>query len=440
MIDNKLKDLNFAPGIKAKDINFNFDVIHGWVTRERLRIGGWGLVEGFDLSYDLSAFTVTVDEGVLINQDGEEVFIDKKTFYVGPPESISEQEVITCPDTGILELRYKPYADATYGNIEYIPPDEGTAPSDDDLSILDLNTALRVPVMQVIGNKIYVNDKSWAGHKLQITYKRAENRIDSIMLYKNGEYKYEKSIASSSPSHVELGDYYEHFCIAIVYWSIGNNLKVEFFTNHRTYRPVFVNNKNELYLNGELYVKPKFIYFIEPEDPEKNDLWYDDKTNTLYIWLEKDGVWGWIPVNDQSTLSLREHKIWTPENFPEDSQTFKFDDKETNLFFVPDTNSLEVIIDNAPLMSDQFEEIVVPNDKEYLSDGRGFRLKDPLDRATYVECIVHHQVKAKPARETFQRAAIFINENHFYYSSTNTDKIFHTEAPYVMGEDQLEVF
>lgn len=37
-----------------------------------------------------------------------------------------------------------------------------------------------------------------------------------------------------------------------------------------------------------------------------------------------------------------------------------FDEDETNLFYVPDTSSLEIIIDNAPLMSDQFEEIIVP--------------------------------------------------------------------------------
>ena len=117
-----------------------------------------------------------------------------------------------------------------------------------------------------------------------------------------------------------------------------------------------------------------------------------------------------------------------------------FDEDETNLFYVPDTSSLEIIIDNAPLMSDQFEEIIVPNDKEYLSDGRGFRLKDPLDRATYVECIVHHNVKNKPLRETFQRAAIFIAENYEYYSSDNTAKLFKTVTEYVIGEDQLEIF
>ena len=34
---NKLIDLNFAPGIKAKDINYNFDLIHDWITKRTFK-------------------------------------------------------------------------------------------------------------------------------------------------------------------------------------------------------------------------------------------------------------------------------------------------------------------------------------------------------------------------------------------------------------------
>lgn len=75
-----------------------------------------------------------------------------------------------------------------------------------------------------------------------------------------------------------------------------------------------------------------------------------------------------------------------------------------------------------------------------MSQGIGFKLKDPLDRATFVDVIVNHQVRAKPVRETFQRAAIFINENHAFKQPDNTAQIFKTEFPYVVGADQLEVW
>lgn len=437
---NKLIDLNFAPGIKAKDINYNFDLIHDWITKERLRIGGYGLVEGFDLSANLKDFSITVSEGILINQDGEEVIIPEQTFTVGPPEYTVETEEIICPASGIITLKYRPYSEETYGYIEYIPPNTGNQPQETDISANEKTTGMRVPIMQLIGNKIYINANSWENKTIKVTYKRTQNRIDSLMLYKNGEYEYEKSIPSTSPSHVDLGDYINYFCVGIIYWNIDTKITVDFFINHRSYRKVYVDKDNNLYLNGELYKKPKFIYFEEPENPEKNDLWYDSETNTIYIWKETDGDFGWVAINDFSTLALRDKKIWTIEDFPEDAQTFMFNDDETNLFYVPDTSALEIIIDNVPLMSDQFDEIIIKSDKDYLSNGRGFRLKDPLDRPTYVECIVHHCVRNKPVKETFQRAAIFIDENYIYYSPENINHIFQTDMAYVIGEDQLEVF
>ena len=61
--------LNFAPGIKAKDINYNFDVTHDWIKRERRRVGGPGIVDGFDLSADLATFTVKVSSGTIIKKE-----------------------------------------------------------------------------------------------------------------------------------------------------------------------------------------------------------------------------------------------------------------------------------------------------------------------------------------------------------------------------------
>ena len=53
---------------------------------------------------------------------------------------------------------------------------------------------------------------------------------------------------------------------------------------------------------------------------------------------------------------------------------------------------------------------------------------------------VNHQVKSKPEKVTFQRAAIFVNENFIVYSANNTSKVFETDEYYTAGEDQLEVY
>lgn len=437
---NELIDLNFAPGIRADDVNKNFSLIHDWLRRERLRTAGWGLVEGFSMSADLKAFTITVEDGIMINKNGEEVIVPKKTFTVGPPKTVKVEETVVGTDDGVIELKYRPYSVSSSGYFIYNPPGKPLYPDKSEFFIMDELSGMRVPILQIIDKKLFVNATDWAGRTLTLTYCTTEDRVDTILLSKDGKYKYEESISSTSPSHVELTDYDDFYLVGVVYWDIDESINVQFFDNHRTYRKVYVDNQNRLYLNGKLYKEAQIIYFVEPKDPVINDLWYDHETNMLMIWKEKDGDFGWVVINDCSTVPLREHKIWNPADFPADSQTFKFAEDEINLRYVPGTNSLEVIIDNAPLMSDQFEEIVLPNDKEYLSDGIGFKLKEPLDRPTYVEVIVHQPVRNKPLRETFQRAAIFVAENHTYFNTLNTAQVFETITPYVIGEDQLEIF
>ena len=70
MAIHQLINLDFTPGIKAKYINDNFELIKKWITNERLRIGGWGLVEGFDITTDDKNFTVDISEGIFINREG----------------------------------------------------------------------------------------------------------------------------------------------------------------------------------------------------------------------------------------------------------------------------------------------------------------------------------------------------------------------------------
>jgi hypothetical protein len=81
-----LRKLDFAPGIKAKDINNNFEAIHEWFRRERRHVGGYGLENGFDMSVDLDNFVVTIGEGVMVNQDGEGIVVPEQTCNVGAPE------------------------------------------------------------------------------------------------------------------------------------------------------------------------------------------------------------------------------------------------------------------------------------------------------------------------------------------------------------------
>lgn len=443
-MNKELIELNFSQGIKAPEINYNFDLIHDWIKRERKRLGGHGIVEGFDMKADIANFTVTVGAGVFINKDGEEINVDEKTFYVGAPESISLTFDVDSPDSGIIELPDKPYSPTHYRYLYYVPPKDGWYPDTSEFKITDIETGMNVPILQISNNRIYINARDWRGSRLRVAYKKAEDRIDSIMLTQNGKYKYEKSVISTSPSHVQIDDYEGAYMIGAVYWSISDKITATFYDNHRTYRTLYVDEQNRLWINGELYEKPRLIYFIEPDPPKENDLWYDKESNTLYIWREDNGIWGWTPVNDNAKVTVRSKIFFHPEDkiFPKDVQTFRFPDDRMDLRFIPNSCALEIIIDNQPLMSDQYTEILsnTPTDKPYMAQGIGFKLVQPLDRPTIIECIVHHQVKGNPANETFQRAAIFVSENFVYHNASNTDRIYETQDPYTIGEDQLEVY
>ena len=443
-IKEDLTDLDFSAGIRAEYINNNFNLIKDWITRERKRIGGWGLVEGFDMSANPNEMTVTVAEGIMVNTDGEELKIPETTFSVKDLEPIKYSETVLVPEDGIIYLQQRPYSVSERGYFHFARNTSSKQyPLEDEFSIKDVSSDASIYVAQIDHKMVYVN-KEYAGHKLEINYYTNSNRIDSVLLMKDGSYKYEVNIASSSPSHVDLGDYDNFYMIGAIYWNIDDCITASFYTDHRTYRKVYVDEQNRLWLNGELYKAAKFIYFEEPEEPKTNDIWYDGDSNTLMTWKEKDGTYGWVVMNDTSSIEVRETKIFYPgtADYPEDLQSFRFKDDEVNLWFVPGQRCLEIIIDNVPVMSDQYTEFIdnKVTDKKYTALGRGFDLKDPLDRATPVEVVIKHAVRAKPVKETFQRAAIFIDENYDHYSTINTSKVIEAPSTYAVGDQQLEVY
>ncbi len=444
-----LKDLNFAPGIKAKDINDNFNLIHDWLRRERLRTGGWGLVEGFDLHAEIpddpkQMMRVTVGDGIMVNQDGEEVTVPGKEFEVPAIDIIKVEDTVTeLQEDGYIKLKHRPYSVSQRGFFQFTQNVDTLYPKKEEFLITSTVDGHRHHVVQIDGDKVYVNVEEAQGKELVISYYTVADRVDSIMLYKDGAYKYEVSINSTSPSHVELGDYDSCYMIGVVYWHIDTETEAQFFTDHRTYRKVYVDEQNRLWLNGKLYKEAQIIYMEEPEDPQPNDIWYDGKNNCLMIWREKDGIYGWVLMNQDASIEERQVKIFYPgtKEYPADNQHFRFREDEMNFHFVPGQHALEIVIDNVPVMRDQFDEYVpAATDKRYMALGKGFDLKDPLDRATPVEVLVRHTVKEAPVRETFQRAAIFIVEGYDHYVPTNTKKIFETTSAYVINDNQLEVF
>lgn len=441
-MDNQLKPISFTGGIRSEDINYNFGIVKDMMDRERLRVGGYGIVEGFSIEV-LSSSQIKVNQGMLINKDGEEVVVSQKILNISPPEYveiklIDSASAITVSSDGQILLPHIPYSSNKPGHFDTAYYQNNTPNT--ELIIRDaINPSVNIVPISINNNIITVQQNTWAGKKVFVEYKYAQNRLDTILVNKDGEYIIEESVQSTSPSHVDLNREDEYFIIGFILTNIGEDISLEKYEMYRTSRKIYVDQNNELYLNGRKYLGEQLISFSEITNPRIGDMWYDKESNNLLVYEDKDGIVGWIPIGEDSSYYARESRIFSPNENPEDMRTFTFG-QQPNLRFVPGKNQLEVIIDNTPIMSDQFTEVIDTEETEYTNSGIGFRLNNELDKKSHVEVRVLHSVWSKVLRKTFQRTANFVDEGNMMYDTSNTQQIFETKDEYVIGENQLEVF
>lgn len=443
---NKLNLLDFTPGIRAEYINENFDIIKKWIEEERIRNGGYGIVEGFELSKDIPSLSIHVDAGVIINEEGGKIEVGAHTFQTCLPVMTRMVEEVAADENALLKLKFSLYSPKEKHTILYNPPEHNVLHKD-EVKILDLDNGRYVTKANIvmIDENIVVLSSSYANKKIRVEYFYANDRIDAIMLKKDGsEYIYETGIISPSPSQQVIEDYLKngYYFIGFAYWHIGHELDVEFITSDRTLRPIYTSKDNKLYLNGQLYTGQQMIHFIEPTYPKGNDLWYSCEEEILYIWRpNKEGNFEWRPINDLSRYS-REYNIFLPGENPKDLQTFLFDGK-TNLRFVPGKNQLMIVIDQVVIMQDQFEEIY--EESKYNKNavtGRGFRLKAPLERPSIVEVFVSHNVANNRKKEDlFEHTSAFIDTDSIIVVKEVDEKhIWKCNGQYQIGNHQLDVW
>ena len=232
----------------------------------------------------------------------------------------------------------------------------------------------------------------------------------------------------------------------------------------------------------------------------------------VYKIKDFDKHYMWIPINNLSYINVKDTKMFgssfednyfasekalalglNAQNYPNKYQYFFFHYKdEMNLLYTPDKNELEIMINQIPLHSDQFEEIVVADlyddtkipaniktalekyygytpevinkvNNEYENNGIGFKLKDPLDVGLgeeingptdlYVEASITRRVNDSPFKRKLQRTATFINENDIQYVAETTQEgvvsniekvedgyIVSVDGYYLYDENQLEVY
>lgn len=483
----RLNILSFSLGIRAEELNENFDLLRYWIESERLRTGGWGLVEGFDLSRTITMYNdvlrhkywdayIDVTEGLLINEDGKEVKVPAHRFagLLPPVKKEVRQNRLTADATGKLLLQYPVYSSAYHRVVEYRSSQALVLLEPEELVITDSDTGtqlvLGVDIEYISGTEIKLK-ASLAHKEFDVEYAYADDRFDAIMVYKDGSSYMDPlptGIISISPSQQNIQEYLQNgwYLIGFAYWHVGQTVDIEFITVDRTLRKVFVDRNNILYLNGKPYREKTVVYFEEPVPPTENDLWYNVDEEILYIWRRgKDGEYGWQIVNDLARNVTAVHTFAEFEN-PSDLQTFTFTE-HPDLFFMPGEHQVSVIIDQVVVMEDQYEELYYSKEQvdqllaqagtrpegEALYDrlrqhlcGYGVKLRYPLERPSIVEIRVSHNINTrKNDQDVFQYAnALFLKTGSFRVANASA-VLYRTDdsegnGQYEAGGEQLEVY
>ena len=449
----KLHELDFSPGIRASYINENFDLLRRWIEEERLRVSGWGIVEGFELSRNLNDYTISIGDGIIIDKTGAHLEIKGETINAGRPKAWNKLETLQVDENNSVTLQYPIYSEDS-SNPEYtnkiVYYSSGILPK--DLTIIDEESKERLTsndVDIIAANEIKLMP-GFIGHEITISYKYANDRIDGIFInrdnavYENGSsFRYELGESTDTPTCNK-----DEYIIGYVYWHVDKAIDAEFIIDDRTLRQVYVDKDGNLYLMGKLYDGYKFIFFGTKEEvspaPIANDLWYDTDENILKIWRKdkNDATFKWFPVNDLARFN-REIKFYQPEENPEDLQTFVFDNSaDKNLVFVPNKNQLTIIIDQVVLMQDQFEELYDKNADEFEASGYGFRLIEPLDEPKVIEVRVEHSANTQNyTQDLFSKVAAFIDEGVIATENTGLpDNFFRLGSEYETQKCEVELW
>jgi len=471
---NRLKTISFSNGIHSQEIEENFSNLAKQIAQERLAIGGSGISQGLDLT--IKGNKLFISQGVLVDMLGEEISFDETSFILSPPKLQKKTEEVIIDSSNIIKLNGIPYSD-------YLTPCEYIPVENLNISIHPkINTGQIIDIVSTSKNLIYINSSATRNSNLSaiVTYYITGIRYDVIYIDDNYTLKKIEGMTSTSPSYPEiLNARYILGYVEVNAFVKNHELpteqakkrETEFFNmvqnsdlpldidfpeisagvfikkGVRNLRKIFTDTNGRLYIDGIPFDQFQIIHRQEPtENIQEDTFWYDTTTNILKIWKTVGGISSWQNVNDTSFIPVTEKKLWKPEDNPEDKQSFKFDlFNEQNLRFIPRTNALEVTVDNVPLMSDQFIEIIEEDDpvddSRHLNKGIGFKLIEPLNKNAHVEVKITQRINDNTSHSRFQKTTTFIHTEDIVYNEIdNPTKVFYTEIPYLYDENQLEVF
>lgn len=445
MLALTIKPVDFSTGMRAEVINDNFEFLSNEFKDERLRVGGYGIHEGMNLSIVDGRFQVHVSEGKLIDELGNKVSMDSMTVNISPVRYIVAEELLYPTDTSqcSIFLEYQPYSPQNNGYVNEGTFFDAIECGDITLTYDEYNMKVnKNDILYYQNGRIYFRD-TVSGRHIHIKYFRAEPRYDILYVHRKEttqEWKIEtvEHVSSSSPSFSIRGMYIVLGIVNVIPDRIN---RLEIVDQERTIRPVHVNKENQVYIMGSPYIANRLFVDKLPVLPKPNDVYIDGGYS--YIWKKDKNSqsYSWVSLNPEMINVIHHYKVWRPEDNPKDLQRFRFDREELHLHFTPGENKIELIVDNTPIMSDQFVEHVENG------VGIGFDFLQPLDKDSFVQAKVTHCPKLTPDKHRiFQKATTFISEgtiNYDPYTYRSTSFQLHKNGrpvEYMTKNNQLTIY
>lgn len=408
-----LKKIDFSDGIRAEEIQNNFEDLQSQINRERKNVGGAGIASGLEITpiVTQNEFAIEVSEASIIGNDGQEIHVDKQKLKIELPKLSKEVEYLTANASNQVKLRHIPYSLDRRMTVET----QGVfSPIQSGIEIKYRDSIAKddyIRVRAVNGNTLSLTGLT--RRDLVITYHYTGKRIDTIYIDKNDNLKVISSTTSPTPSIMMPKDY--KYLIAFIEidgaYTDENNRSYANITirkDLRSIRNIYTDTNGELWLCGVPFKDLQIIHMTEPLDPKEYTLWYDTTVNQLKTWRSTDKL-----------IYMNEYTVTTDYiNNPDIAK-----DYSTDMYYYTGKNQLSVYVNDIKLNEDQFDELIngVPadiKDADKKAMSNTFRI--------YTDLRLGDKIVYKI--ENFDKHMMWVPVNHSSYINAKEIKLFSPES------------
>ena len=408
-----LKKIDFSDGIRAEEIQNNFEDLQSQINRERKNVGGAGIASGLEITpiVTQNEFAIEVSEASIIVNDGQEIHVDKQKLKIELPKLSKEVEYLTANASNQVKLRHIPYSLDRRMTVET----QGVfSPIQSGIEIKYRDSIAKddyIRVRAVNGNTLSLTGLT--RRDLVITYHYTGKRIDTIYIDKNDNLKVISSTTSPTPSIMMPKDY--KYLIAFIEidgaYTDENNRSYANITirkDLRSIRNIYTDTNGELWLCGVPFKDLQIIHMTEPLDPKEYTLWYDTTVNQLKTWRSTDKL-----------IYMNEYTVTTDYiNNPDIAK-----DYSTDMYYYTGKNQLSVYVNDIKLNEDQFDELIngVPadiKDADKKAMSNTFRI--------YTDLRLGDKIVYKI--ENFDKHMMWVPVNHSSYINAKEIKLFSPES------------